>query len=85
MTKEEILIQLALGTLPVWKRVELGDIEVKEKGETEWETFEGPGGGIRITIECAGIRYFYEKNIPGSKKKAIKAIVNYLKNNEKYL
>lgn len=70
MTNKEIDIQRALGTLPLWRQIELGDIKLKE--------IPNSMGYTRILFSNRII--IYNPTQPGDKAKAIRSIVAYFKN-----
>ena len=75
MTKKEIEIQLALGTLPLWKRIELGIVKPTE-------TPVGSANSIRMSYAFDPvIGYRYDPNKPGARAIVIRWFVNHCKAN----
>ncbi|KKK80725.1 hypothetical protein LCGC14_2820620 [marine sediment metagenome] len=74
MTTKEIDIQRALGTLPLWKRIELGEVEFTST-RSIYSSF---GGGVIITIECEGLQDSYspEDQSRHSKRRAIQRMIH---------
>ncbi len=68
MTTKEIQRQLALGTLPLWKRIELNEVEFKEITIT-LETC------ILMRIECENVIATYYPNDPRSRQVAINRMI----------
>ncbi|KKN10155.1 hypothetical protein LCGC14_1039480 [marine sediment metagenome] len=75
MTDKEIDIQTALGTLPLWKRIELGEVEFTSTRSSIYSSF---GGGVIITIECEGLQDSYspEDQSGHSKRRAIQRMIH---------
>ena len=74
MTKKEIEIQRALGTLPLWMRIELGDVKLIEK----------PGWSAQvagITYNGGWSYYYYRKDIPGARARTIRHLIDDCKLN----
>ena len=70
MTEKEIDIQIALGTLPLWKQIELGLAKFTETNRT----------GDKIALSYAydpSVIYVYDPNIPGERAKAIKYFIRH--------
>ncbi|KKL86696.1 hypothetical protein LCGC14_1942200 [marine sediment metagenome] len=73
MTNKEIEIQDALGTLPLWKRLELGDVELVEIPVNSQS-------GYSKCVSIPGVtngppRYYYRADICGSKEKIIQRLI----------
>ncbi|KKN10156.1 hypothetical protein LCGC14_1039490 [marine sediment metagenome] len=71
MTKKEFNIQRALGTLPLWKRLELGDIEFVDipihSHNVKCISIPGVINGLP--------RYYYRKDMPIDKKRTMRRLI----------
>lgn len=71
MTKKETEVQLALGTLPLWRRLELGWVKVKE------DSFP-PAHNI-MQMSCENMTVSYVKGYPSARKYAIDILIEMSK------
>lgn len=69
LTKKEFNAQRALGTLPLWKRIELGDVKLIEMPVHDSMC-------ISIYNFIDGPHYYYNKNVPGSRERTIRRLIN---------
>ncbi|KKK49355.1 hypothetical protein LCGC14_3135920 [marine sediment metagenome] len=73
MTLKETEIQRALGTLPLWRRIQLGDVELvgipvnSQSGHTRCMSIAGITNGPP--------RYYYREDIYGSKENIIQRLI----------
>ena len=74
LTNKEIDVQIALGTLPLWKQIELGVVNFIEipsneySNTTELKLKDHP-------YPC----WYYSNNIVGEREQVIKYFIDYLK------
>ena len=69
MTEKEFNIQRALGTLPLWQRIELGDIElIEESSNLNTVT--------KLTCKNLSMRYYYRNNILGARESCLRRLIN---------
>ncbi len=87
MTDKETEVQEALGTLPLWRKIELGEIDIEERPLTylaeNGDRHESSGPTIRITLDLPDMSEYmganYNKDLPGDRDKALKRLAQKAK------